>query len=44
MGDQILIKPGERIPSDGKIVKGMTTIDEAAITGESMPVRKANGG
>ena len=40
MGDQILIKPGERIPSDGKIVKGMTTIDEAAITGESMPVSK----
>ena len=39
-GDQILIKPGERIPSDGKIVKGMTTIDEAAITGESMPVSK----
>ncbi|WP_338471782.1 heavy metal translocating P-type ATPase [Niallia sp. XMNu-256] len=39
-GDFILIKPGERIPSDGKIVKGMTTIDEAAITGESIPVTK----
>lgn len=40
MGDLILIKPGERIPSDGKIVKGTTTIDEAAITGESIPVAK----
>ena len=36
--DYILIKPGERVPSDGKIVKGMTTVDEAAITGESIPV------
>jgi Zn2+/Cd2+-exporting ATPase len=40
IGDQILIKPGERVPSDGKIMKGMTTIDEAAITGESIPVSK----
>ena len=40
IGDLILIKPGERIPSDGKIVKGLTTIDEAAITGESIPVSK----
>ena len=42
IGDLILIKPGERIPSDGKIVKGLTTIDEAAITGEAMPVSKSN--
>lgn len=41
VGDQILIKPGERIPSDGVIVKGHTNIDEAAITGESMPVSKS---
>ncbi|WP_066306058.1 heavy metal translocating P-type ATPase [Bacillus sp. FJAT-29814] len=41
VGDQILIKPGERIPSDGIIVKGHTNIDEAAITGESMPVSKS---
>jgi Zn2+/Cd2+-exporting ATPase len=40
IGDQILIKPGERVPSDGKIVKGITNIDEAAITGESIPVTK----
>src|SRR5579875_1618142 len=38
--DQILIKPGERVPADGIIIKGQTTIDEAAITGESMPVSK----
>lgn len=41
VGDQILIKPGERIPSDGVIIKGHTNIDEAAITGESMPVSKS---
>ena len=40
--DYILIKPGERVPSDGKIVKGTTTVDEAAITGESIPVSKGN--
>ncbi|WP_066391695.1 heavy metal translocating P-type ATPase [Cytobacillus eiseniae] len=40
IGDQILVKPGERIPSDGKIIAGHTTIDEAAITGESLPVSK----
>jgi Zn2+/Cd2+-exporting ATPase len=40
VGDQILIKPGELVPSDGKIIKGVTNIDEAAITGESIPVTK----
>jgi Zn2+/Cd2+-exporting ATPase len=40
VGDQILVKPGERIPSDGVIKTGITNIDEAAITGESMPVSK----
>ena len=40
IGDQILVKPGERIPSDGVIKNGYTNIDEAAITGESMPVSK----
>lgn len=38
-GDIILIKPGERIPLDGTIVKGETTLDMSAITGESRPVR-----
>ncbi|MEH7417898.1 heavy metal translocating P-type ATPase [Neobacillus drentensis] len=41
VGDQILIKPGERVPADGMIIKGQTNIDEAAITGESMPVSKS---
>lgn len=40
VGDLILIKPGERVPSDGKINDGKTNLDEAAITGESMPVSK----
>ncbi|MFJ7976148.1 heavy metal translocating P-type ATPase [Peribacillus sp. JNUCC 23] len=40
VGDLILIKPGERVPSDGKINDGKTNLDEAAITGESFPVSK----
>lgn len=40
IGDHILIKPGERVPSDGKIIKGISNLDEAAITGESIPVTK----
>lgn len=40
IGDLILVKPGERIPSDGRILKGQTHLDEAAITGESIPVSK----
>lgn len=43
IGDHILVKPGERIPADGSIFKGESTIDEAAITGESMPVAKIIG-
>lgn len=41
VGDIILVKPGERVPSDGKITDGRTNIDEAAITGESIPVSKS---
>lgn len=43
LGDHILVKPGERIPADGTIYKGTSTVDEAAITGESMPVTKIDG-
>lgn len=41
IGDHILVKPGERVPSDGRIKKGQTHLDEAAITGESIPVSKS---
>ena len=40
IGDTILIKAGERVPSDGVILRGNTNIDEAAITGEPIPVMK----
>ncbi len=43
IGDLLLIRPGERIPADGKIVTGQTNIDEAAISGESIPVTKSKG-
>ena len=43
VNDHILVKPGERIPADGKVFKGISTIDEAAITGESMPITKKIG-
>ncbi|WP_059172486.1 heavy metal translocating P-type ATPase [Bacillus sp. FJAT-27445] len=40
VGDAILVKPGERVPADGIIEKGESSIDQAAITGESVPVVK----
>lgn len=43
-GEQILIKPGSRIPLDGKIAEGNTTVDESMLTGESIPVEKEPGG
>jgi Cu2+-exporting ATPase len=39
-GDMVLVKPGERVPADGKISQGETSINEAMITGESYPVPK----
>ncbi|WP_251129296.1 heavy metal translocating P-type ATPase [Exiguobacterium sp. ERU653] len=42
-GDRILVKPGEQVPVDGKIIKGQTTIDESMLTGESVPVEKSEG-
>ncbi len=41
--DKLLIKPGEKIPADGKIYEGKTSINEAMITGESKPVSKSEG-
>ncbi len=40
LDDLVIVKPGERIPIDGRVVAGHTTVDQAAITGESMPVEK----
>lgn len=42
--DKVLIKPGEKIPADGVIVAGDSSVDEAMLTGESTPVAKATGG
>ncbi|MFM7406197.1 MAG: heavy metal translocating P-type ATPase [Cuspidothrix sp.] len=43
INDIILVRPGEKIPVDGEIISGTSTIDEAMITGESIPVRKQPG-
>lgn len=43
VGDSILLKPGDMIPVDGKIYKGFSSIDESAITGESLPENKKSG-
>ncbi len=42
-GDLVLVKPGESIPQDGEIIKGITNLDESMITGESLPVLKKIG-
>ena len=42
-GDIIVVRPGERIPVDGEVVQGYSSIDESMLTGESMPVEKAEG-
>lgn len=43
IGDVIAVRTGEMIPMDGIVVKGDCSVDESALTGESVPVRKANG-
>lgn len=43
VGDRIRVRPGDRIGADGRIVSGSSTINEAAITGESLPVTKGPG-
>ncbi|BFM39916.1 heavy metal translocating P-type ATPase [Synechocystis sp. LKSZ1] len=43
VGDILLVRPGEKIPVDGEIIEGSSTIDEAMVTGESVPVKKYPG-
>ena len=43
VGDILLVKPGERIPVDGAVVKGRSSVDESMLTGESLPVSKEVG-
>lgn len=43
VGDRALIKPGEKIPADGEVVEGETSVNEAMLTGESKPVGKKTG-
>ncbi len=42
-GDLVIVRPGEKIPVDGTIVEGYSSVDEAMVTGESMPVEKKAG-
>lgn len=43
LGDRVRVKPGERVPVDGLLLEGSTAVDQAAITGESIPVDKKPG-
>lgn len=43
IGDVLLVRSGQTIPIDGKVIDGKTTVDESMLTGESVPVEKSNG-
>lgn len=42
-GDRVIVKPGERVPADGTVVDGLSSVNEAMLTGEAMPVTKRPG-
>ncbi len=42
-GDKVLVRPGEKVPADGEVISGASSVNEAFLTGESVPVRKSEG-
>lgn len=42
-GDEVVVLPGDRVPVDGTVVGGLSSVDESALTGEPMPVLKSPG-
>jgi Cd2+/Zn2+-exporting ATPase len=43
VGDVVVVRPGDRVPSDGEVIEGQSEVDEAPVTGESVPVAKGPG-